>query len=361
MDGQQSVQCPVGLLLNVDGPARRPGAVTSDLLVYGILCISEFERPPTPPVSSSPSHYDYASSVRRELRIYAAPLASSLITKAQSLPSPPRSPDTGNIQIAEFLPDFRSPSPKRKRVATLFESAAQHHQRVRQKGGEAVSQLMAHSQSQSQQHPLRIKRESEEPSALNRVQRSKSVSGSFNVGRLDLRASLSRPGSARDRTQSISRKGTPSAFAEASTQRVSSPALPSEGSGSQRDAETVIFENKHIVTRTILTCMRLYGFNRAAPRSKHAGTELDGQLEKDSSTPAPESLTAPNVEVDEFKSMYHATYRASTFALRKYLKGPTDGSQPPVLEKGKAMGYIDEFLRLFSEESRPSGTGLGYM
>jgi formaldehyde-activating enzyme involved in methanogenesis len=59
---------------------------------------------------------------------------------------------------------------------------------------------------------------------------------------------------------------------------------------------------------------------------------------------------------DEFKSMYHATYRASTFALRKYLKQcpSTDEAEkdlPPLLDKEKAMTYIDEFLRLFCEEN----------
>jgi hypothetical protein len=63
----------------------------------------------------------------------------------------------------------------------------------------------------------------------------------------------------------------------------------------------------------------------------------------------------PCSDEDEFKAMYHATYRASTFALRKYLKEPMgteEGSSlmPPVLGKGKAMTYIDGFLKLFCEE-----------
>lgn len=374
MDGLQTFQCPVGFLLHVDGPARPSNAAasTTDLLVYGVLSAStSFERPPTPPVSSSSGH-DQTLSVQRELRIYCAPLAASHITRTQSLPSPPRSPpdsDNKDVQYAELLPDIRSPSPKRKRVASLFESAAQHHYRVRQKGGEAVSQMMAHSLSQPSQQlqTLKIKGESEEPhSVMDRIasQRSKSVSGG------SLRTVQSRPSSARGRAQSISKRGTPSLE---STQRVSSPALPlsdgKPGSSEPKDAETILSENKNIITKTILTCMRLYGFNRKASRS-HApeGTDLDAHpFEKDSRTPAPEGAplaTASSTEEDEFKSMYHATYRASTFALRRYLKQPSsaDGMSrelPPVLDKGKAMSYIDEFLRLFCEESRsPSGTGL---
>lgn len=354
MEAGQSLQCPVGLLVAVDGPRRPVSGVTmSDLLIYGVLsCTPAFERPPTLPVSSSSGNYDHIPSVKRELRIYAAPLAASLISKAQSLPSPPLSPtDTPNedVQFAEFLPDFRSPSPKRKRVATLFESAAQHHRRVRQKGGEAVSQMMAGSQ----QSIPGIKRESEEPSGVGRAQRSKSVSGNINPGRqLDLRPGVSRPNSARG-LHGL-RKSTPSAFLESTSgQRISSPHPPErDGSALQKNADAIITENKNIITRTILTCMRLYGFNR--PRAgKHGAADLDGQFEKDSGTPAPEGSMAASVEEDEFKSMYHATYRASTFALRKYLKESSDRTPP--LDKGKAMGYIDEFLRLFCEESGEPG------
>jgi hypothetical protein len=149
-------------------------------------------------------------------------------------------------------------------------------------------------------------------------------------------------------------------------EREFSPALPSsdgklELSSSPKDAESIILDNKNTITRTILTCMRLYGFNRPSTRSSNKGhvdpqetapTNTEDRMMTDSVPPGNSSST----DEDEFKSMYHATYRASTFALRKYLKEPAcdEGalkSLPPVLEKGKAMTYIDEFLRLFCEEN----------
>jgi hypothetical protein len=51
--------------------------------------------------------------------------------------------------------------------------------------------------------------------------------------------------------------------------------------------------------------------------------------------------------------MYHATYKASAFALRKYLKDSSaggNGATPVLLEKGKAMTCIDELLKLFCED-----------
>ncbi|RHZ51875.1 uncharacterized protein CDV56_103872 [Aspergillus thermomutatus] len=364
----ETFQCPVGILLSINRPSgtKASGLLATDLLVYGVLSsAASFERPPTPPISSSPGSSEYASHVhKQELRIYATPLSSSLITKTQALCSPPRNPDglASDGRFSEFLPDIRSPSPKRKRVATLFETAAQHHKKVRQKGGEAVSQLMASSLSHSSQHrqTLRIKRESEEPSLplLERIvsQRSRSLSIGANLHPLkpsDLRNEQSRPSSRR--SHFTSRKNTPNPFLESTSRRQQSPALPSsddklEPSSTPKDAETIVSENKNTITRTILTCMRLYGFNRS---SRSTSTAKNGNgTNSDINLPTEIGATSSTDE-DEFKTMYHATYRASTFALRKYLKecsGTGAKDLPPLLEKEKAMTYIDEFLRLFCEE-----------
>ncbi|PLB34457.1 uncharacterized protein BDW47DRAFT_112121 [Aspergillus candidus] len=372
----QTIQCPVGLLVHVDNATRAKASAsgTTDLLVYGVLSsAATYERPPTPPVSSSPSLDAHISDrAGQELRIYAAPLSTSLIARAQALPSPP-SPDglTGHAQSSEFLPDLRSPSPKRKRVATLFDSVTEHHKRVRQRGGEAVSQLMAHSRPQSshQSHTIQIKRESEEPSlpALHRVaaqrSRSLSVGASLNPGKQPLdphgEPHPTRPGSSRGHTRDMSLRRVQSHQLRESTvlgERDASPMLRSPDGdlkpSTSKDAETIISENKNIITRTILTCMRLYGYNRPTARS---GKSLSGAGSADLGIPPggedkdgrPRTMDgiASNTDEDEFKAMYHATYRASTFALRKYLR------EALPLEKGKAMTYIDEFLRLFCEDN----------
>lgn len=253
----QAVQCPVGVLVGVDG------ATTSELLVYGVLSVGGS---------------DNGGDGKRQLRIYASPLSGSMITRAQELSTPKSS------EFAEFLPDLRSPSPKRKRVANLFDSVALHHKRVRQ----MVPQV-------------KVKRESEEPSL-----RSRSVS------------------------RVPSRPGTATGHGRGKIVTLVDPPMKQESPDADvkpdaPDAESTVTENKNTITRTVLTCMRLYGFNRASKSTKH-------------------EQTVTHADTDEFKAMYHATYRASTFALRKYLR-----DSPPVLEKQKAMGYIDEFLRLFCE------------
>lgn len=113
--------------------------------------------------------------------------------------------------------------------------------------------------------------------------------------------------------------------------------------------------------------MRLYGFHRTNPRSipssfssklnpAGSGSTAEAEPDTQNTTPAPETLHAETpapgagADDDEFKAMYHATYRASAFALRKYLKDTGAGASPLLLEKGKAMTCIDELLRLFCED-----------
>ncbi|KAL4782271.1 hypothetical protein BJX76DRAFT_333036 [Aspergillus varians] len=387
VDRYPTIQCPVGFLVNLNS-ATRPrasGPTTTDLLVHGILSTAtSYERPPTPPISSSPEAEGVVSGTHtQELRIYATPISGSLITRALALTNREDSETIGgHEQFAQFLPDTESPSPKRKRVATLFESVAQHHKRVRYKGGEAVSQLMAQSLSQPSQQlqSYRVKRESEEPSLpiLSKIAshrpRSLSISSNLNPNKvLEPRAEHSRPSSSWGYTrQHSSKRGTPvppGPSSEAPTRKESVLPLAllspeDKESPGPKGAGNIVSDNKNIITRTILTCMRLYGFNRTArPASSNKNLSHNDMAHlhsegKDSNIPGESTaLSGFNTctDEDEFKAMYHATYRASTFALRKYLKEPIankDGSKsvPPVLERGKAMTYIDGFLKLFCEE-----------
>ncbi|KAL4750243.1 hypothetical protein BDW72DRAFT_204108 [Aspergillus terricola var. indicus] len=379
VDLSQTIQCPVGFLLDLNG-ATRPrasGLSTTDLLVYGILSTTSDERPPTPPILSSPKNEGvFSGATKQELRIYATPISGSLATRAQVLRGRGDSEATaGHEHYGQFLPDIHPISPKRKRVENLFESVAQHHKRVRHKGGEAVSQLMAQSISQPslQLQNYRIKREPEESGLLilSKIapHRSRSLSISSNQNQ---NKPLSRPSSSWGRASQLSSKGTTSALGmstEAFTRRgsVSAPySLSSEGReppAEKKTAEIIISDNKNLIIRTILTCMRLYGFNRTARPAPFktlchndvVPPHIEG---RDSQVPG-DSMNLPasstGSDEDEFKAMYHATYRASTFALRKYLREPVvgdDGSRPapPILEKGKAMICIDGFLKLFCEE-----------
>ncbi|KAL1981307.1 hypothetical protein VTN96DRAFT_2800 [Rasamsonia emersonii] len=397
LDRCKSMQCPVGLLISVEGSGggHPSGCIVSDLLIYGVLSTPEtLGRPPSPPNSSSPGDMmqdELHLALKRDLRIYAAPLSASFVQKAQSLPSPPSSPENNNSgcepEFAQFIPDLRSPSPKRKRIATIFEVAAQHHRRVRQRGGEAVSQLMATATSLSQTAPhlppLTVKKEPEEVGkpALERLgsrrSRSVSLSGNLRVGKTPDAREDPRPSTAKGQIRrTASKRELSHSFLETESQPAAPSPLPAgqedeESEASPKDAETIISENKALITRTILTCMRLYGYHRKASRSSstsknnvtNSHQDVD-PLNEDSIVA--ETLTAPAEhghgpaisDEDEFKAMYHATYKASTFALRKYLKErrpPSDDISTsvtvPVLSKERVTNVVDGILKLFCEDN----------
>ncbi|KAJ5902445.1 hypothetical protein N7495_002973 [Penicillium taxi] len=375
-DLHQSLPCPVGLLVSIeDSPIKKTSMATSDLLVYGVLSgTTSCTRPPTPP-HSSPSKTDSQATTSpnkpHELRIYAAPLSTSLLAQAHTFPSPPSSSDGGHVSTqAEFLPQISSLSPKRKRVATLFEIAAQHHRRVRQRGGEAVSQIMAPSRPQSSSQnfqSLRVKREPEDeppgftPFERITAHRSRSVSIGANLCSLSTGRSM-RAGvtdlQKRASVSNLSLDTDPHRIQQLQSSVLlstsSEPKLPSMSNLLPKTPESIISENKNVITRTILTCMRLYGFHRSNMRctaSKHA---IDPSLTPHS-TPIPPDVDSQAQETytddDEFKDLYHITYKAAAFALRRYLKSSSvgAGSIPVLLQKEKAMTCIDDLLRIFCE------------
>ncbi|KLJ07793.1 hypothetical protein EMPG_16736 [Blastomyces silverae] len=475
-DDSLPIQCPTGVLLAVETPQRRgsttntPNNDVTDILVYGVLGLPSLrsKRPPTPPPSSSPTFPDptlgdsndnEGSAPERELRIHAVTLCSGLIAMAEALPSPPLSPDPGSLAdnnddndnyhgndydnetYAEFLPEQRSPCPKRKRMASIFDAATEYHKKVRRKGGEAVAQLMSRSLSvmSSSGHQLsnsaitKIKKEPLDISSLDKGNNINNNSNSsthkprmLSISRITkapkqsssaaplsahVRDSSTNTG-ARPRTASVSSwRSTPGPFAPQQQQQQDRQIPPPPRLVYASPSET-ISANKALLTRTILTCMRLYGFHRnsrtnnpAATSSQskraplpesadvdspvvlptkttmptqmptHAQTEKSSQSHSRPSTATTiPAAASPDADEDEdFKAMYHATYRAASFALRRYLKDVTNvststgssvvaganglnntsseigGIGVPVLERGKATDLVDGVLRLFCE------------
>jgi hypothetical protein len=117
--------------------------------------------------------------------------------------------------------------------------------------------------------------------------------------------------------------------------------------------------------------MRLYGYNRKATRSTKPPTvgtrqpshEPDAYQRENSIMPEYAGISVGEeakhsssaAEEDDFKGMYHATYRAATFALRHYLKMTPAETLPPVLSKDTATNVIDGILKLFCDDQlKPS-------
>lgn len=356
--GLATRQCPVGILLEVEPPGVTVNSrKLSDILIYGDLSPLESSNQQVCGTSSSPA---------MGLRVFAAPICASVVTKAQSLPTPPPTPSTnrndlnspGASDYIEFPYDPLAPSPKRKRVDTLFEAADQFHKKVRRKGVIAVSEYIDKSREASpmMQFPyLKVKKEpqNDNPSPF-------SVPSS--------REKL-RPGPLAGRTPSLSRQASLVSRAHSKSVSGQKPVMPTtlnqkELSESQAIGDDIIAANKALLTRTILTCMRLYGYHRNTntTRTKPEGSTTSPVPTGNLST---EPLL-PGADTEEeygFKAMYHATYRASTFALRKFLNQkntlsdldtPANPEQAafsaPVLNRQRATDVVDSLLKLFCEE-----------
>ncbi|KAF3483725.1 uncharacterized protein GIQ15_03049 [Arthroderma uncinatum] len=433
-------QCPVGILIRVEQqPSSNEVNISSsqyaisDILIFGALSASGSQhiRPPTPQPSSAAAGDRLCEDggATHELRVYAIPLCSDIITKARALATPPFSPQynpagaSENEPSGEFLPDFfRSPSPKRKRVATLFEAAAEYHKKVRRKGAAAMSDFITRDKSVTPQFPqlpscIKIKRENENNATLSGSfgdislarRRATSIARDARAG--SRRPSLSRPSSSMSQALSTSsHKDLPSSRAGDLNHPPERHQKP--GSPDLISLEDITAANKALLTRTILTCMRLYGFRRTNTRttsclpssmpamrdqsslpisddtlSKHDADEPNEGRSHDNSEyttlrqpgglrkrDAPiagdvfdgRELTKAEAEGEDdtgFKDMYHATYRASAFALRRFFKPstpairvPGDASAShtyhlPTLKKDKAMDTVDSVLKLFCELS----------
>ncbi|OJD17540.1 hypothetical protein AJ78_02353 [Emergomyces pasteurianus Ep9510] len=449
------IQCPTGVLLTVEEPLLRgatngSGNKPTDILIYGMLSLPSLhsKRLPTPPPSSSPAFPELnqgnwndnetSSLPERELRIYAVALCSALITKAEALPSPPLSPEpgslvkndndddynNGNESFAEFLQDQLPPCPKRKRMANIFDAATEYHKNVRRKGGQAVSQLMSRSSSSlaDQLSNSAITKAKKEPLDISSFDKGSSINNNRSthkpralsiskISRAPKQSSPATPLSAHVRNFNASVGTRPRTSSVSSLRSTPVPCLPQQQLDTQitppqltsTSPSEIIAANKALVTRTILTCMRLYGFHRnsrvgnpavAASQPKRAplletdfdstiitpttpslatiaepllraptpkSTQLQTQT-KTNSRPStantmPTAALPETDEDDDFKAMYHATYRAASFALRRYLRDTIIGSSGeveegggvPVLEKEKATDLVDGILKLFCE------------
>ncbi|KAG8207328.1 Vacuolar protein sorting-associated protein [Trichophyton interdigitale] len=423
-------QCPVGILVRVNEHIPSPELKAqsaqqeiSDILIFGTLSRSSPQNERLSPSypSSSAAGGQFSGDSSFQLRVYAIPLCSSIFTKAQSISTPPNnakynaSRNLENEPYGQFMPNiFHSPSPKRKRVTTLFEAATEYHKNVRRKGAAAMSDYLRREKSSTPQLPqlpsnARIKRENENNadiiSSLNDVcvvrRRATSIAKDVRVG--SRRSSLHRPGSSTSHALSTSsRKELPTSKTDGSSLHLEPGQKPTNPHPDS--CEDIAAANKALLTRTILTCMRFYGFRRTNTRSTqslHSSTrdipesgdpaiKCDTNLAHDNrvqDVSGPGNLPSfndigkldatnhmdgfdggeparPEADGNDdtgFKEMYHATYRASTFALRRFFKPSVQNSglsgsssyanDIPVLGKDKAMSTIDSVLKLFCEMS----------
>lgn len=321
---------PLGVLVGVEYDAllsgNAKGPQVTELLLYASQSQSGRGRLPTPPPSSPGDHASFGKEVPI-LSVHAIPLSSGLLQAAESIePTPPASPLSRDEDIdAAFLPQSfpvneeiinEPPVRKRRSAADAFDEASERRRKARRRGGEGVIAAAApktESQLQSLKHRRSVSITQPVPLQTRPLSRSPSVASS-------------RP-----------------------TTAMAQAAKKSSLSQVQNTVEPNGMEvkNKDFVSRIVMAGMRLYGLSQSKPHSKHKAT---------SAAPSPaidisfEERDAERKNDEEFKLVYHQTYKGTCFALRQSMGGQT---LQPFAEQVRET--VDKLLAIFCNDPLAQG------
>ena len=357
-----SGQSNIGILLQVNGEIEigRYGARVTELLLYAALPRHVGQGASgilTPPRSSSPvaDHGESLDGLNGSLpivNIYALPLRSDHIFSLQAPLHPPTSSSEGSThEYAQFLPSPTEDDPhpkgrKRLHLDSLFHDATHQAKRSKKRGGESVAKAMASldkSHSQAREQPTL---QTEATSSGTQV----SSSVTLGKARLQRNGGLSRAhslGSLRDLQQIRptsrgsavpSRRSTLSRMASVGAFQSSSPALDS--------LDGIEQQNKTALSRVVMAGMRMYGLQQKK-KSDHSRAGSETPL---SAGLTPTIGSIPDGE-DEYKLVYHQTYKAASFAFRQHISVTAIGQET-------MRDMVDRILEMFCvdplEESQRS-------
>jgi hypothetical protein len=294
-------QSPLGILVQVqDGAGDTQRQSVTEILFYGTIAPSAAETLPTPP-SPSPEHPDAQLPA---LRVHALPLSSPLLHKQAAIPALLAPNDDGAaITEAQFLPSHTAPdSPKRKR--DIFEEATIANKKARGKGGAGIAAAVARgTESQSSFAHRKSLSLDTRPSPFTE---SRPASANGAPSRPASRQ-LSRSPSLSSDTRPISRKGVPEGHNKRST--LSQVATVS----TQPEEPTTESRNKEALSKVVMAAMRMAGMQqRKKNRSRRAS--LAPGLE-DSQNLSIEAAAEEAAKDEEYKIMYHQTYKGAAFAF----------------------------------------------
>ena len=338
-----------GIVLRVEaqnGEECRLQDVATEVLVYAAVT-QQNTALPTPPRSSSPAppDEDTANTLNKAetlVKVYALPLCSNIIGRAEAFMGscPPIPSESSGVGQACFLPHMHNPAPvtqpppqKRPSISILFDDATKKRRKIRGRGGESISQAMAGIDRPASPYGIPEKQEIPQPQQSD--PRRKSLSRAPSMTPLASSAS-SRP---------TSRSGALANGKRSSLQRVES-AITSHDSPALSDADgSCASENKAALTKVIMAGMRLHGLQqKKKPLNKSQG-HSQMVLETD---------TVVNEAEDEYKLVYHQTFKSATFIFRKHLN-----AQP--VSQQMMRDVVDRLLTMFCTDplivdSAPDGS-----
>ena len=332
----QSIPWRDGILLGVhqcDDIEEGPTPAITEVLLYASAASStsqDVHAPPTPPASSSPGPDGQELETSLDIRIYALPLSSRIYSTLEQAPSVLQVDPDPSDQDFYYLPSPTEAIPHhededhisegylnaiRPKIDSLFEDARQKRRLHKKRGGERMAMAMA-----AMDHRMSLPAVSSSSSDLppdildpNQPQKNKVPTARSRLSRASTTGCINLPPSTDPSTPrpQTSYCPTSSKCLRSSLYRAGNihpPSLDTRSSETPEDSNNAIEQqNKTSLSRIIMAGMGMYGFQQPRKKSMSA---LDMQSQLSGNTGA-----APT-EQDEYKAVYHQTFKAAAFTFR---------------------------------------------
>ncbi|KAF2878588.1 hypothetical protein BDV95DRAFT_478516 [Massariosphaeria phaeospora] len=337
-------QSPIGILAQVEAhDASVDWPRITEILFYGTIASTTTGALPTPPSSSPDSPHNIPESLP-ELRVHALPLSSDLFhrsTVPDDCPANPAHNASGapvdhepgflSSALGPGLPTTGS-SPKRKR--DIFDEAAEARKKARRKGGAGVAAAAAaaakgqdsqrrvgHGNSISIDPKTTALSDARPPFAHSVLSRPPS-------------RQLSRSPSLASEPRPMSRKGLHEPQARRSTlSRVATITL-------QPEEPTTETRNKEALSKVVMAAMRLHGLQQRKKSKSRLGSVAPGVQANDAFSE--ETAADEAAKDEEYKIIYHQTFKGAVLAFRMHISTKPLYSQPDRLRH-----IVEQLLSIF--------------
>ncbi|KAL8748239.1 MAG: hypothetical protein Q9184_007476, partial [Pyrenodesmia sp. 2 TL-2023] len=321
-----------GILLGVKddhGKIGGTGPEITEVLLYAGATRSpqHVYAPPSPPASSSPGWDSQLDGEKSSLRLFALPLSSKILEGLEHTPEaqrvaiepsgegfyhPPTPPDGQPLRQDNHVP-------KRAKIETLFNDAAQNRRQQMKRGGEGMAKAMAGMgngtampalPSPTLPQPVQSK-ENRPPASTGRAPLSRALTTGSVASRRSDTQPISRPQHSRRPSLMNGQPPSLSRF----TSALSSSVQDTTSQVPEDSNNNIEQQNKNALSRIIMTGMRMYGFQ--PQRKKSISSIADSQSRLLSSIHGA-ATTGTDDRQDEYKAVYHQTFKAASFVFRKY-------------------------------------------
>ena len=314
-----SIQSEYGILVKVDA---QPGtSVATEILFY--TSSGGVENAPSKRdegVSGSMEDEKFAQPVT--WKVYALLLCSEILKRLNDT----FLPRVSSITETKFASKSHEESPsvqRREKLAALFEDATQQRRRLKGRGGERISKAMADS---SVEVLWKDSWEEQCPGVNGQVSR-KNESGARRLSTKSTSASFASKQEIRRR---LSAHESQESGGRISLQRMKEAASTRQSSLVPESDGDVEIQNKAALAKVVMAGMRLHGIQNKKKLPKDA-TDLMNLRE-------PWILDDDNV--DEYKTVYHQTFKAASFAFRSHLNAR-------LINQGAMRDVVDQLLEIF--------------